>query len=179
MVTAAQIMARTVTAAAAVVVLVGCNASPAQPDHPKPASPRETARQAAERSALAAYRDMWAAIAAAGLSSNAADPTLAKYAADPALGVITKKLASDKNSGRVTRGTYATNPVVTSVAPLTAPTKVDLRDCFDDTRWLRYRKDTGKLDDTPGGRHRTTAVVQDLGGWRVTSFALDDQVGSC
>ncbi|WP_163506569.1 hypothetical protein [Fodinicola acaciae] len=169
-----------VVAAAVVGALAGC-ASPQQAATPSQSTgaTTENADQAARRQALTAYQGMWTAVKKAGLTSNSADPDLAKYASSNALATITKKLTMDRASGLVTKGDIGIQPKVSSVAPPNAPTVVNIVDCADDSRWLRYRKDNGAPADTPGGRHRVTAIVQQIGGWRVTSFALDDRAGSC
>jgi hypothetical protein len=169
-VSAAQIAHQAATLLLAGIVLSACagTTAPSAKSTTAPSS-TETPRQAAERQALAAY---------AG-TSNPSDPELAKYTSSNALATIAKKLTADRSAGLVSKGEITVHPTVSAASPTSAPTIVNLLDCADDSRWLRYRKDNGQLSDTPGGRHRVTAIVQQIGGWRVTSFALDDKPGTC
>jgi hypothetical protein len=121
---------------------------------------------------------MWKAFVNAGKTSNASDPELPAYATGDALKAITSALAKDHDSGVISKGTVTNKPVVTSAKPATDPSEVDVRDCADATSWLRYRVSGGLADNEPGGRHLVTAVVQDVGGWRVSTFAAQG-VGTC
>lgn len=122
---------------------------------------------------------MWSAFEHAGLTSDSRDPLLAQFATDDALNNITHALDVNRGKGLVIRGKLVINPSVTAATPADSPNNVAIKDCVDDTNWLKYQKASGKLDDVPGGRHETTAVVEKLGGWRVTSFALDGRPGTC
>jgi hypothetical protein len=135
---------------------------------------------AAKREALAAYRNMWAAFVVASRTSNADDPDLRAYAQGQALRLIVNGLYSDRDQGKVGKGSLRLNPHVSSVTPAAHPSVVHVTDCVDDSNWLEYNKKTGHLwDNTPGGKHHTTATVKRAGGtWRVDSFYLKG-VGTC
>lgn len=121
---------------------------------------------------------MWEAFAHAAKTSNQSDPQLSQYASEAALDSITSSLSKDRNAGLVTKGPLSVDPRVTAARPKTMPSEVDVVDCLDATHWLKYKRSGGLADKTPGGRHKVTAVVKDVGGWKVTSFAARS-AGSC
>ena len=68
---------------------------------------------------------------------------------------------------------------MTSLSPATDPTEATITDCFDDTHWLEYKTSGGLVNNTPGGHHATTAVVQESGGvWKVSALVVQ-AVGTC
>src|SRR4051812_32007855 len=58
-------------------------------------------REAAEQAALAAYRDMWGAAAAASKTSNPDAPDLRRYATGDALKLLVGALYTDRGQGHV------------------------------------------------------------------------------
>lgn len=141
------------------------------------ASPTDSAAVAG-REALAAYRGMWDAFVEAGKTSDASSPELSKYATDHALAAIVSALEDNKKNQVVLKGELKTSPQVVSVQPEGIPNRVDILDCADTSNWLEYRVSGGLADDEPGGRRKVTAAVQNLGGWKVTSFAAQG-IGTC
>ena len=167
-------------AAALCIVLNGCGSS-----HPSvartasaSASPSPTGAAGAKRAAVAAYTGMWNAFVHAAVTSNANDPALATYASEEALKTITDALTKNHAAGEVTLGSVVNHPVALDTKPSTQPTEVDIRDCADDSRWLKHYASGGLVNGQPGGRHLVTAVVKNLGGWKVTSFTAQE-VGTC
>lgn len=143
-------------------------------------SPTPTAEAEARSDALAAYRGMWADMASAATTSDNKSPLLARHATGAALAQIVESLYSDKKSGLISRGAPSLNPQVASLDIGKQPANVVISDCGDDSKWLKYRKSTGKLQNKQvGGRHRIHANVYGLNGsWKVVSFQLED-VGTC
>jgi hypothetical protein len=64
------------------------------------------------RWALAAYRGMWQAFAQAGLTANADDPRLARYATGNGLNTLKSGLSSYKNKGRILKGKLVAAPLI-------------------------------------------------------------------
>lgn len=140
------------------------------------ASAADRARQAA----IAAYLRMWHDMAVAGTTSNWQDPRLGQYATGDALQVITKSLYTDHLNGVVTKGSPKNSPQVSSMHPPSDPATVTIKDCGDDSGWLKYKTDGQLLNDVPGGHRSITAQAkkQPDGSWKVTDFAVEG-VGSC
>lgn len=135
--------------------------------------------QAEVRDAVTAYRGMWAAFIVASNAGTTNPPDLARYASGDALTILDKGLADNKAKGLTSKGTPQITPQVTSWGPTGSPTSVTVSDCADDTHWLLYTRDGHLADSTPGGRHRVTATVNNLGGrWTVTDFAAQGP-GTC
>lgn len=135
-----------------------------------------------ERKAVDAYLAMWREMAAAGETSNSEAPGLAEYATGDALVVIKNSLAEDDRKGLVTKGSPKSDPQVTNVDRSGGVvTVVKIRDCGDDSGWLKYRRGTNEPADGQGGGRRSILAevkVQPDGSWRVTRFAVQG-VGSC
>lgn len=135
-----------------------------------------------ERKAVDAYLAMWREMAAAGETSNSEAPGLAEHATGDALVVIKSSLAEDDRKGLVTKGSPKSDPQVSNVDRSGGVvTVVKIRDCGDDSAWLKYRKGTNELADGQGGGRRSILAevkVQPDGSWRVTRFAVQG-VGSC
>ncbi|GHH32131.1 hypothetical protein [Lentzea cavernae] len=135
-----------------------------------------------ERKAVDAYLAMWREMAAAGETSNAEAPRLAQHATGDALIVIKNSLAEDDRKGLVTKGSPRSDPQVTNVDRSGGVvTVVKIRDCGDDSAWLKYRKGTNEPADGQGGGRRSILAevkAQPDGQWRVTRFAVQG-VGSC
>ncbi|SER07919.1 hypothetical protein SAMN05216188_107317 [Lentzea xinjiangensis] len=135
-----------------------------------------------ERQAIDAYLAMWREMAIASETSNSEAPGLAEHAAGDALVVIKNSLAEDEQKGLVTRGSPKSDPQVTNVDRSGGVvTVVKIRDCGDDSAWLKYRKGTNQPADGQGGGRRSILAevkAQPDGSWRVTRFAVQG-VGSC
>jgi hypothetical protein len=169
---------RRVVAFAFWLAVVGCGDTAPSPDGsastaPGSSAPSVSARDAAQRQAVAAWQGMWQAYAKAGLSANPDEPELARNAADRALRTLTNGLKSYKDKGHVLKGDLVANPQVSDASPAADPTTVTILDCVDDSKFLVYKSSGELLNDTPGGRHSAKATVTKLAdGWKVTSFGL-------
>ncbi|MDG4803157.1 hypothetical protein [Micromonospora sp. WMMD980] len=143
-------------------------------------APSQDPRGAAEGAALDAYRGMWAAYAEAGLTANPDEPDLSRFAGDGALKTLRNGLAAYRSKKQVLKGKYVLNPEVAEVALTASPATVTVTDCIDDSAFLVYNLSGEPINDVPGGRRSARATVTNLaaGGWKVTSFGVQD-VGSC
>lgn len=148
---------------------------------PSAPSASSSPADAAHQGAISAYLGMWEDMAAASETSNWQDQRLSQHAVGTALTNITRGLYADKANGLVTKGRPKNSPQVSSIEPPSAPTKVVISDCGDDSNWQHYRADNGQpANDGPSGRRQINAVVerQKDGAWRVTDFGIHE-VGSC
>ena len=165
-----------------IFVITGCTGhSSGTSAPPSLSAPSLSGRALAEQRALDAYRGMWTAYAKAGLTANPDEPDLARYATGDALNTLVKGLTNYRKAGQILKGDVVNSPSAANSAVSVDPSRVDVVDCIDDTRFLVYVAATGALvDDVPGGRRSTTAVVADTGGgtWKVSSFAVK-AVGTC
>jgi hypothetical protein len=128
-----------------------------------------------EAEVLAAYRGMWAAFVAAARTSDPDAADLRRYTSGDALRLIVMSLYVKRERQRVILGDLRIDPHVSTVTDTTAT----VLDCVNDENWLVYHASGAPVDDTPGGRHRTTATVTRTGdGWRVTWFRLEVS-GTC
>ena len=151
--------------------------SPAPVDSLTPSA--SSVLSSAAASAVAAYDAMWQDMATAATTADYQSPLLAHHAAGDALSVLTRGLYTDKRLGLVVRGEPVMHPKVTQLLPEASPTKATIVDCFDDRNWLNYKASGGLQNNTPGGLHRTTAVVTDINGtWKVTELAAQGP-GTC
>lgn len=142
-------------------------------------SASESAEDAARRRALAAYRGMWADMAAAGESADHRSPLLARHATGAALTQIVQGLYVQAQKGQVSRGQPVLHPTADEVDLSATPAKVVVQDCADSSNWLLYTRDGKKVDDAPGGRRRISADVRGTGEvWRVVDFRVR-AVGTC
>ncbi|MFV2021703.1 hypothetical protein [Micromonospora sp. LOL_023] len=143
-------------------------------------APSQDPRGAAENAALDAYRGMWAAYAKAGLTANPDEPDLSRFASDGALETLRRGLAAYRGKKQVLKGEYVLNPQVAEVVLTSSPATVTITDCIDDSSFLVYTQSGEPINDVPGGRQAARATVTnlDVGGWKVTSFGVQD-VGSC
>ena len=139
-----------------------------------------SAADVARTDAIAAYNAMWRDMASAALTADYQSPQLAQHAAGDALSVLTRGVYTNQRRGIVVKGQPVTHPTVTSLKPTDKPTSAVISDCFDDTNWLNYLAASGELqNDVPGGRHQTTATVDEAGGaWKVTQLQVG-AVGTC
>jgi hypothetical protein len=164
------------------VVLASCTSDPEPPRssptpslRPPSATPTTATGPAAVQDAVAAYRGMWDAYLRALAVPDPARPELARYAAGNALQTLVSGVREVKDRGLKGEGAFKTAPRVTDVAPASAPTKVGIRDCFDDSDARIVRASPGPAhSDPPGGRRLCIASVerQADGAWKVTSFGL-------
>lgn len=173
-----------VAALALAIAAVGCDRSNPTTAGPSGGAPSLSAptdpRTAAEAKAVEAYRGMWAAYQGAARSGSSADPQLGAHTTDAALDVLTGGLKSIRDRGLVLKGEVALSPRVVRADPVTAPTRVEITDCVDDSHALLYKKSGELADDKPGGRRSATVTVIDTGSgvWKVSVFALQ-AVGTC
>lgn len=166
--------------AASVLLGTGCTSdkpksAPASTPTPSTA-PSLGPGEAAERDALVAYRGMWSTFVEAAKTSDPEAPELRKYTSDNALKLITGALYTNRAQGIVTLGELKIDPKVTAVKPPSAPTEASILDCVNDEKWLEHKKSGGLVNDTPGGKHRTTATVRrTVDGWKVSRFVIGDE----
>jgi hypothetical protein len=129
--------------------------------------------------ALAAYQAMWANMVTAARTSDYQSPLLPEDASGNALSVLVQGLAKNQQQGIVTKGEPALHPQVTSLSPTGDPNQATISDCFDDTHWLEYRTSGGLVNNAPGGRRATTAILMKTNGtWKVTQLAVQ-ATGTC
>lgn len=141
------------------------------------AAPSDVAKQ----KATAAYLDMWHDVAEVATTSDWQSPKLGDHATGDALSVLSRQMYADHLNGLVSKGHPVNNPIVQSADPQDSPTTVMVRDCGNDSTWLKYRADTGQpADSEPGGARSITAEIKLAtdGAWRVTRFAVEG-VGTC
>jgi hypothetical protein len=167
-----------------------CTSKPSPKSTPTPSTslraPSSTAspvdpKVAAVQDAVAAYRGMWQAYSAAVQVPNPDSPDLSRYATGNALHTLVTGLKSVKDRGLKGTGAIVLSPQVTQISPVDAPTKVGIRDCFDDGGTHLVRASPGlPYNDTPGGRRLCLATVerQADSSWKVTGFGLQG-VGTC
>jgi hypothetical protein len=152
--------------------------------HPSSASPGTTTASPADiakQRATKAYLGMWRDMADTATTSDWQSPTLAQNATGAALSRISRGLYVDHYNGLVSQGLPENNPTVESVEPVDNPTTVNIVDCGDDSRWVKYRVDNGQpANDGPGGRRHINAIAKKAvdGSWKVADFAIQD-VGTC
>lgn len=140
------------------------------------------AQQAAAVAALAAYRVMWADLATIGQSLDGwKNPGLGAHLDDKPLIQWSQQFANYAKLGEVIIGAPITDPRVVRVDTGPAPAKVEIADCFDNTKWpVVYAATHKPVDNKPGTRERTEALVilGTDGYWRVTRQVFGDP-GSC
>lgn len=124
---------------------------------------------------------MWKAYQEALAIPDPTYPDLDRYATGKALDTLAKGLQSVKDQGLKGTGAITPSPQITSAAPATAPTDIEITDCLDTTTSHIVRASPGPAySDPPGGHRRTLATVkrQPDGGWKVDSFGVQ-AVGTC
>ncbi|MFI6242783.1 hypothetical protein ACIBEF_23195 [Micromonospora sp. NPDC050795] len=133
----------------------------------------------AEKEAVTAYQGMWDAFVEAAKVSDPDAPDVRRYASGQALRLIVNALYTNREQREVILGELVLDPKVTNLAPAGNPVKVTVLDCVNDEKWLEHKASGGLANDEPGGKHRTTATVEQTAeGWRVSSFILD-KAGTC
>jgi hypothetical protein len=174
-------------ALSAVLMVAGCSSPTHEPTAMSttpaltPPSPAATSSDPLDEvsRAVAAYRSMWDAYVAASNAGQTEPSDLALYAAGDALETLNRGLALNKSNAVVSKGAPKLAPHLSSLTPSTAPTKVTLGDCLDDSHWLLYKADGHLADNVPGGRRTVGATIEkQRDGWKVTSFAVKG-VGTC
>jgi len=144
-----------------------------------PSATTSTAREIAERDALASYRGLMQAWVDAAKVANPDHPALRRYAQGEALKIFVTALFGNQLHKKVVLGEMGTDPKVVGAVPIDGPTSVKIADCLDDTRWLEHKKSGGLWDNKPGGRRHTTALVtKTKAGWKVTDIVMQEY-GSC
>lgn len=150
--------------------------SPPPPSSPSPLEPTP-APGTPQGEALEAYKQLLAAMAQASLTSNPDFPLLAEYAMGEALASVRYTLTVNRDNGLTAKGPLRLAPQVESVSPDRA--LVRIKDCLDDSQWLRYRQDGSLKDSIPGGRRSTTAEVVSVdGAWKVSVLRVS-ATGTC
>jgi hypothetical protein len=174
----------------AAAFLAGCSPSSPQdgpsptPElslNPPPTGAPATDAASAVKAAEAAYRGMWNSYMRVLALPDPDSPELARYATDGALQTLRDGVRDLRDQGLKGEGEFVLSPRVTEVAPATAPTKIGIRDCFNDGEARIVRASPGPpYSDKPGGRRLCQATVerQGDGAWKVTSFGLHE-VGTC
>jgi hypothetical protein len=172
------------------VVVAACTSKPSPPKstptpdqslHAPSPSVLSTDPASEVQRAVTAYRGMWQAYSTALAVPDPDSPELARYATGNALKTLVDGVRKVKEQGLKGTGTITVSPTVTEVAPASAPTKVGIRDCFNDGDAHIVRASPGPpYSDKPGGRRLCLASVerQGDGSWKVTSFGLHE-VGTC
>jgi hypothetical protein len=119
---------------------------------------------------------MWAAFVEAAKTSDPDAPDLRKYASDDALKLVVAALYTNRDQKQVILGELKIDPKVTALIPPDEPTEASIVDCVNDETWLEHQASGGLVNDTPGGKHRTTATVKRASdGWRVSRFVIGDE----
>lgn len=128
-----------------------------------------------EQEAVGAYRAMWEDLVVAAQTSDAEHPQLDDHATGDALELLKHMMRDGRKRGVVTKGSLRTAPRVEKSDVSSAV----IRDCADDSDWLRYTKDGDLQNAVPGGRHLVDATVTRQGQrWFVQSLYIDE-VGTC
>ncbi len=176
-------------AAASALILVACSTTTPETSttpgtisaNPPAVSPSLASGERAKKQATAAYIGMWRDFVEAAATADWQSQGLAQHATGIALTNLSRALYADHRNGLVTKGEPAHDTQVSSVDPVTSPTRVVIADCSDSTSSLKYRVDNGQLaNDAPGGRRQINAIVekQSDGSWKVSDFGVHE-VGSC
>jgi hypothetical protein len=149
--------------------------SASSPQSIGPTAPSDSAADTPQNAALTTYKQMWAAMVTAALTSDPASPELARFADGDALAKLRYSLSADHDNGFVTRGPLHISPQAT----LSSTTTASVADCLDSTQWLKYKPDGSLKDNIPGGRHRTSAeITLREGAWKVMQLNVDG-AGTC
>lgn len=143
-------------------------------------APSQDARSTADAKAIAAYRGMWNAYAAAGETADPTHGDLAQYATGDALESLTGALDGYRKKKQVMKGRPVMKPRVASRSAGNPIRQLEVEDCADSTDWLVYDESGALTNDEPGGRRFIAATVKDTGGgvWKVSLFGVHE-VGTC
>jgi hypothetical protein len=119
---------------------------------------------------------MWAAFVEAAKTSDPDAPDLRRYASDDALKLIVSGLYTNRDKKIVILGDLKIDPKVRALTPTAAPTEASIVDCVNDEKWLQHKASGGLVNNTPGGKHRTTATAKKAtDGWKVSRFVIGDE----
>jgi len=176
---------------AVALVLSGCGqedppeaTTPAPGSTGAPASPPATTpspdpQADPQQQAVDAYVRMQQAYQEAVGTADPDHPDLARYAAGEALQRLRDGIASIRDRGLRGRGEATFEPVVESLDPPGAPTRITVRDCMDTGGTELYDPSGQPYQDEPGGPRLVIATVEIVDGtWKVTSFGIQE-VGTC
>jgi hypothetical protein len=181
-----------VLAAAVVLVLSGCGqdrpdvttpapgptGTPTSVPAVAPSSPADP-QDAPQQQAVDAYVGMQRAYQEAVGTADPDHPDLARYAAGEALQRLRDGIVSIRDRGLRGRGEATFQPVVESLDPPDAPTRITVRDCMDTSGTELYDPSGQPYEDEPGGLRLVIATVEILdGAWKVTSVGIHE-VGTC
>jgi hypothetical protein len=174
-----------------VLVLSGCGQEdppdatrPAPGSTGAPASPPTTTpspdpQADPQQQAVDAYVGMQHAFQEAVKTADPDHPDLGRYAAGEAFQRLRDGITSIRDRGLRGRGEASFQPVVESLDPPAAPTRITVRDCLDTSRTELYDPSGQPYQDEPGGLRLVIATVEIVNGvWKVTSVAIH-QVGTC
>ena len=149
------------------------------PASPPAATPSLDPQAAPQQQAVDAYVGMQRAFQEAVKTADPDHPDLARYAAGEAFQRLRNGVASIRDQGLRGRGEASFQPVVESLDPPAAPTRITLRDCLDTSQTELYDPSGQPYQDQPGGLRLVIATVEIVNGaWKVTSVAIH-QVGTC
>ena len=143
-------------------------------------APSQDAGSTADARAIAAYRGMWNAYAAAGESVEPGHGDLARYATGEAFEALSGALDGYSKKEQAMKGRPVLKPRVLSRSPGNPVKQMEIKDCADTSNWSVYDKNGDPVDDTPGGRRSIGATVLDTGNgvWKVSLFGVRE-VGTC
>jgi hypothetical protein len=174
-----------------VLVLSGCGQEdppdatrPAPGPTGPPASPPTTTpspdpQADPQQQAIDAYVGMQRTFQEAVKTADPDHPDLARYAAGEALQRLRDGIASIRDRGLRGRGEATFQPMVESLNPPGAPTRITVRDCLDTSQTELYDPSGQPYQDQPGGLRLVIATVELVNGaWKVTSVGIH-QVGTC
>jgi hypothetical protein len=174
----------------ATLVLSGCgqdrpDVSPPVPGPTRPpvsppaATPSSDPQAAPQQQAIDAYVGMQRAYEDAVGTGDPDHPDLARYAAGEALQRLRDGITSIRDQGLRGRGEASFQPVVESLDPPGAPTRITVRDCLDTGGTELYDPSGQPYQDEPGGLRLVIATVELVDGvWKVTGVGIH-QVGTC
>jgi hypothetical protein len=149
------------------------------PASPPAATPSPDPQAAPQQQAVDAYVRMQRAFQEAVKTADPDHPDLGRYAAGEALQRLRNGVASIREQGLRGRGEASFQPVVESLDPPAAPTRITVRDCLDTSQTELYDPSGQPYQDQPGGLRLVIATVEIVNGaWKVTSVAIH-QVGTC
>ena len=149
------------------------------PVSPPGVTPSSDPRDAPQQQAIDAYVGMQRAYQDAVGTGDPDHPDLARYAAGEALQRLRNGITSIRDQGLRGRGEASFQPVVESLNPPGAPTRITVRDCLDTSQTELYDPSGQPYQDQPGGLRLVIATVEIVdGAWKVTGVGIH-QVGTC
>jgi len=149
------------------------------PASPPATTPSHDPQADPQQQAVDAYVRMQQAYQEAAGTADPDHRDLARYAAGEALQRLRDGIASIRDRGLRGRGEATFEPVVESLDPPDAPTRITVRDCMDTGGTELYDPSGQPYQDEPGGLRLVIATVETVDGtWKVTSFGVQE-VGTC